>query len=140
TLPGSSPVVPVGSPVTMTNSWWMLPLLVTTNAMTPAFNSVALGCRYISPSSTVTARTRSVPVWAGAVMATGAGLDAEVWAIDALASSSVVRSSRLSRRSVDATSTNVTTIVMTMVLNNVSWVGSVDFTYPSDPVSGKRSL
>src|SRR6266542_1429698 len=98
----------------------MLPLLVTTSDMTPVFNSVALGCRYISPSSTVTARTASV--------ATCVGADTEVGAAAAVFASSAVRSSRLSSNSVDATSTKVTTMVMAMVLNNVSCDGSVDLT------------
>src|SRR6266540_1696084 len=98
----------------------MLPLLVTTIETTPVFNSVALGCRYISPSSTVTART--------ACVATCVGADTEVGAAAVvLASSNAVRSSRLSSNSVDATSTKVTTTVMAMVLNSVSCDGSVDF-------------
>src|SRR6266542_7162014 len=106
----------------------MLPLLVTTSDMTPVFNSVALGCRYISPSSTVTARTASV--------ATCVGADTEVGAAAAVFASSAVRSSRLSSNSVDATSTKVTTMVMAMVLNNVSCDGSVDFMNLSSPSLG----
>src|SRR5438876_5810193 len=97
----------------------MLPLLVTTNDTTPVFNSVAVGCRYISPSSTVTART--------ACVATGVGADTEVGAGAVVFDSNAVRSSRLSSNSVDATSTKVTTIVMAMVLKSVSFDGSVDF-------------
>src|SRR6266705_884548 len=97
----------------------MLPLLVTTNETTPVFNSVALGCRYISPSSAVTART--------ACVASCVGADPEVGAAAVVFASNAVRSSKLSSNSVDATSTKVTTIVMAMVLNNVSCDGSVDF-------------
>src|SRR6266540_3729109 len=100
----------------------MLPLLVTTNAATPAFNTVALGCRYISPSSTVTARTACGATCVGDCVGAEAGAAAAVFA------SSAVRSSRLSSNSVDATSTKVTTMVMAMVLNNVSCDGSVDLT------------
>src|SRR6266542_1223841 len=97
----------------------MVPLLVTTSDTTPVFNTVALGCRYISPSSTVTARTACVAALVGA--------DTEAGAAGAVFASNAVRSSRLSSNSVDATSTKVTTIVMAMVLNNVSCDGSVDF-------------
>src|SRR6266704_2490090 len=97
----------------------MLPLLVTTNETTPVFNSVALGCRYISLSAAVTART--------ACVATCVGADPEVGAAAVVFASNAVRSSKLSSNSVDATSTKVTTIVMAMVLNNVSCDGSVDF-------------
>src|SRR6266498_3161547 len=100
----------------------MLPLLVTTNAATPAFNTVALGCRYISPSSTVTARTACGATCVGDCVGAEAGAAAAVFV------SNAVRSSRLSSNSVDATSTKVTTIVMAMVLNNVSCDGLVDFT------------
>src|SRR5205809_7139718 len=109
----------------------MVPLLVTTNETTPVFNSVALGCRYISPSSTVTART--------ACVAPGVGVDTETGADAVVFASNAVRSSRLSSNSVDATSTNVTTIVMAMVLNIVSCDGSVDFIcHPSIRYRGKR--
>src|SRR6266498_3629535 len=113
----------------------MLPLLVTTIETTPVFNSVALGCRYISPSSTVTARTACVATCVGADTEVGAA------AVD-FASSNAVRSSRLSSNSVDATSTKVTTIVMAMVLNNVSCDGLVDFTNLSftQPRGGKPTL
>src|SRR6266542_6556695 len=99
----------------------MLPLFVTTNETMPVFNWVALGCRYISPSSTVTARTG---VGAACVCV---GEDVEGGAAAPFASNAV-RSSRLSSNSVDATSTKVTTMVMAMVLNNVSCDGSVDLT------------
>src|SRR6266496_798694 len=103
----------------------MLPLFVTTNATMPAFNSVALGCRYISPSSTVTARTACVGTFVGAAAAVGDAATTGAAAADFV--SNAVRSSRLSSNSVDATSTKVTTIVIAMVLNSVSFNGSVDF-------------
>src|SRR6266542_2120195 len=107
----------------------MLPLFVTTNETMPVFNWVALGCRYISPSSTVTARTG---VGAACVCV---GEDVEAGAAAPFASNAV-RSSRLSNNSVDATSTKVTTMVMAMVLNNVSCDGSVDFMNLSSPSLG----
>src|SRR6266581_2544820 len=97
----------------------MLPLFVTTNETTPVFNTVALGCRYISPASTVTART--------ACVATCVGAGTDVGAAAVILASKAVRSSTVSSNSVDATSTKVTTIVMAIVLNNVSCHGSVDF-------------
>src|SRR6266498_3470434 len=109
----------------------MVPLLVTTSDTTPVFNTVALGCRYISPSSTVTARTACVAALVGA--------DTEAGAAAVVFASNAVRSSRLSSNSVDATSTIVTTIVMAMVLNNVSCDGSVDFIHLPHSVSGPEA-
>jgi hypothetical protein len=54
TRPASSPVVPVGSPFTITNSWGDGPVLETSKLTWPAATVVADGVRNMSPSPTVT--------------------------------------------------------------------------------------